>query len=448
MSQLLPIKSIKQDSALQPRAKMDTAIIDEYTESMKAGASFPPVVVFDVKGEYYLVDGYHRFLAIQGAKFDKILADIKTGTMREAILFSTGANATHGLRRTNDDKRRAVLTLLRDKEWSAWSNVQIAKASNVSDEFVRKIRAEIQAAKSGSPAVSSNVGKIPSKKVTVERSGKTYKMDTKKIGKSTEPKKEDPLPVSPYVPQPGSIEVSGKVQPSLAEQQAAKEYFSPEYLKKYPVTAACVQSECEELFQQRPGLYICKLVGMRPENIAGQKCPKERTQEPGACTSPPAPEPGIIPAPRKAPCLLLQPCPDGQDHILTDGKGKRIRCKLWSQPFTGLPKDECWLDVEARKKAKEAALGFNRASDDIDPWTGGRIIKPTANKSGLPTVSKHPLLKTRQEQDVFCTTFIDNCLTDRYHRVIRDAMQDHDDLQVPLDVLCKGLDLLAEYEGE
>jgi hypothetical protein len=35
--------------------------------------------------------------------------------------------ATHGVRRTNEDKRRAVMKLLQDAKWSTGSNREIAK---------------------------------------------------------------------------------------------------------------------------------------------------------------------------------------------------------------------------------------------------------------------------------------------------------------------------------
>jgi hypothetical protein len=38
------------------------------------------------------------------------------------VLHSAGANAMHGLRRTNADKRRTVMLLLQDEEWAAWSD--------------------------------------------------------------------------------------------------------------------------------------------------------------------------------------------------------------------------------------------------------------------------------------------------------------------------------------
>jgi DNA N-6-adenine-methyltransferase (Dam) len=54
-----------------------------------------------------------------------------------------GTNATHGLRRTNADKRRAVETLLRDEEWSKWSNREIARKCFVSSDLVDRIRKDL-----------------------------------------------------------------------------------------------------------------------------------------------------------------------------------------------------------------------------------------------------------------------------------------------------------------
>jgi hypothetical protein len=60
--------------------------------------------------------------------------------VRDAILFSVGANATHGHRRTNEDKRRAVLKLLNDREWSKWSDREIARQCSVGNKFVGDLR--------------------------------------------------------------------------------------------------------------------------------------------------------------------------------------------------------------------------------------------------------------------------------------------------------------------
>ena len=51
-------------------------------------------------------DGFHRHVAHQWAERKTILTVPNPGGLREAILYSCSANATHGLRRLNADKRR------------------------------------------------------------------------------------------------------------------------------------------------------------------------------------------------------------------------------------------------------------------------------------------------------------------------------------------------------
>lgn len=102
-----------------------------------------------------------------------IAAEVRQGTRRDAILYSVGANATHGLRRTNADKRRAVETLLRDEEWSQWSNREIARQCGVSLNLVNSMRKDLSELKVQIGAER-----------TVERNGKTYSLNTANIASS------------------------------------------------------------------------------------------------------------------------------------------------------------------------------------------------------------------------------------------------------------------------
>src|SRR5690606_22194691 len=115
----LALDLIQIDGGTQSRAALNDHVVSDYAEAIKAGASFPPVVVFYDGKKHWLADGFHRFHADAKAGHSHIPADVRQGTRRDAILHSVGANETHGLRRTRDDKRRAVLTLLMDQEWSA-----------------------------------------------------------------------------------------------------------------------------------------------------------------------------------------------------------------------------------------------------------------------------------------------------------------------------------------
>ena len=151
MTSALGLERVRLDGGTQPRAASDPATIAEYAEHMRAGDTFPPVVVFHDGTDHWLADGFHRVAACRAAGLASVAADVRQGTRRDAVLYSAGANATHGLRRSNADKRRAVLTLLGDPEWSQWSDREIARRCAVSNRFVGVVRAELAVNGSQSP---------------------------------------------------------------------------------------------------------------------------------------------------------------------------------------------------------------------------------------------------------------------------------------------------------
>jgi hypothetical protein len=136
----LAIAAIRTDGGTQTRAMLNEEQIVSYAEAMDDGAVFPPVTVFYDGTTYWLADGFHRLEATRRGSVKTIAADVRQGTRRDAILFSVGANAQHGLHRSNDDKRRAVTLLLSDSEWVKWSDREIAKACGVSPTFVGSLR--------------------------------------------------------------------------------------------------------------------------------------------------------------------------------------------------------------------------------------------------------------------------------------------------------------------
>lgn len=136
----IKLKKIKFDERLQNRVKIDTDTVKEYSDAIDAGVKLPDVTVFFDGSDYWLADGFHRYHAHNNLDILEINADVRNGTLRDAILFSVGVNAAHGLRRTNADKRKAVETLLADEEWGRWSNNEIAKRCNVSDHLVADVK--------------------------------------------------------------------------------------------------------------------------------------------------------------------------------------------------------------------------------------------------------------------------------------------------------------------
>ena len=188
----LRIDLIRIDGGTQPRAHLNPETVTEYANAMADdGCVFPPVTVFYDGADYWLADGFHRVAASKEAGFADIDADIRQGTRRDAVLFSVGANADHGLRRTNEDKRRAVLTLLNDSEWSKWSNVDIAKRCGVSDMTVLRLRPTVSPPQSGSE---------PETRTYTTKHGTVATMQVGNIGRTREPREEPPP--APQQPRP------------------------------------------------------------------------------------------------------------------------------------------------------------------------------------------------------------------------------------------------------
>lgn len=168
----LSITSIRRDATIQARVGLHEPTIHEYTDAMASGRQFPPVLVFHDGETYWLADGFHRVEAQARRGRDSIRALVCAGGRRDAILAAAGANATHGLRRTNADKRRAVALLLQDDEWSRWSDREVARRCGVSPTFVGSLRDEL----------SVHGGQMDGARRLVERGGVTYEMDTEGIG--------------------------------------------------------------------------------------------------------------------------------------------------------------------------------------------------------------------------------------------------------------------------
>lgn len=141
----LSLEQIVTDGGTQSRARLSEEVVGDYAALMDEGVDLPPVLCFYDGDRYFLADGFHRVAAAKLLEWREIEAIVCQGTRRDAVLYSTGANATHGLRRTCADKRRAVLTLLADEEWGKWSNREIARSTGVDEKLIRRIKSELSA---------------------------------------------------------------------------------------------------------------------------------------------------------------------------------------------------------------------------------------------------------------------------------------------------------------
>jgi len=132
--------AIELDTSIQCRAAIGTGVVNEYAERMNAGDTFPPVELYGTTKQSWIADGWHRVLAARQLGEDEIVATVHPGGRVDALKAALCANAVHGHRRTNADKRRAVEIALR--EFPKLSSRAIAEMCGVSDMFVGNIRAE------------------------------------------------------------------------------------------------------------------------------------------------------------------------------------------------------------------------------------------------------------------------------------------------------------------
>lgn len=187
-SDILTNKEVKQvnidlidlSGSTQSRVESNQDKVDEYAEAMQNGDNFPPVDLYFDGQRYWVGDGFHRIYACKSIGQTTVAAMVYQGTVRDALLHSVGANATHGLQRTNEDKRKAVLTLLNDEEWSKWSDRKIADKTGVTHKTVSKYRSELS-------------GEFPQTERKVTRNGTTYNVKVTNISRSNQQRKQAAL---------------------------------------------------------------------------------------------------------------------------------------------------------------------------------------------------------------------------------------------------------------
>jgi ParB-like chromosome segregation protein Spo0J len=184
---MIDISKIRIDGGTQPRQTINDTVIQEYSDAVLDGTHLPPVDIFFDGNNHWLADGFHRYFAYKKAGLNEIPALIHNGTQRDAIFFSVGANATHGLRRTKEDKIQAIRTVLDDVEYADASDNEIAKLVKLTRQTVQRLRKEMG---------------IEDKSKVVKRGDQTFKQ---------EPKKTEDKPAKPAKPakteKPATVEV-------------------------------------------------------------------------------------------------------------------------------------------------------------------------------------------------------------------------------------------------
>ena len=230
------LDDITVDPDIQTRAKISTTTVKEYADLMRTGTLLPPLVVFADAHVYRLADGFHRLAAARRANLRCIAAEVRSGGRQEALRFALGANARHGLRRTNADKRRAVEIALR--EFAVDSDRAIAELCGVGNALVSGVRRQVCESNTSTVRKGRDGKTYPAARSSKarQRSARKPPKAESANGAATSPDKTPAPATCPDTPEVGSgladpdinaVEVAPDAsmdQPPAAEERATSEH--------------------------------------------------------------------------------------------------------------------------------------------------------------------------------------------------------------------------------
>lgn len=287
----LPLDEIILDERCQARADVDHDAVQEYRSAYEAGTELPPIRVFLVSGKAYLVDGFHRLPAALNAGKRWLRCEIVgEGTIDQAIWHASAVNQSHGVRRTNADKRRAVRIALQTEIGMEQSSRVIAEHVGVSHVFVERVRDEIEAEQRSARQVETDTTSEARKRIG--RDGKSYtakpprQVETVTTSEAKEPISSEADPIeeasstkgqeADFLPAYGAELVTvakalaevrralrGRGLPLALEQRLAEAIQNAEGIARYAVPEACPRCEGE-------GCEKCRGAGWMPRAEAEQ----------------------------------------------------------------------------------------------------------------------------------------------------------------------------------
>jgi len=213
----LEISKIERDAELQARVGLNAEVVKEYADQMSAGATFPPVLVFERPGAFALVDGFHRIAAREMLGLTTVLAETREGSREDAVWYGLTVNQKHGLRRSNDDKHRCVVRALTHRRAQMLSDRQLASHCGVHHYTVSRIRQQLE---------QSHLIEVADTRV-VTRGGVSYRQRV-----HNRKKRSPGVTAEARAPQDGSAAVTK----APAEAEAAVERLEPVTCASLPAT--------------------------------------------------------------------------------------------------------------------------------------------------------------------------------------------------------------------
>jgi hypothetical protein len=133
----------------QVRAGLDLDWVKIIAQGIVNGDAIPPVVVWRVVGRDNLLlgDGFHRHAAHVRLGLKSIRAQIREGTLEDALLSSLDTNTAkyHRGRKFEDaDRRNTIELMIRNEEFRVWPDGQIGRRCGVTGGTVYAARVRLR----------------------------------------------------------------------------------------------------------------------------------------------------------------------------------------------------------------------------------------------------------------------------------------------------------------
>jgi hypothetical protein len=140
------VAALNREAGTKPRVALDAQVVKDYALAMRLGEVFPPVMAITDGETYWLIDGYHRVAALALNGTTSVVVAYTRGTFEDALWESCAVNKTHGLHRSNEDKRQSVERALSTERGARLSDRQVARFCGVHHDTVGRIRRSLETA--------------------------------------------------------------------------------------------------------------------------------------------------------------------------------------------------------------------------------------------------------------------------------------------------------------
>jgi DNA repair exonuclease SbcCD ATPase subunit len=111
---------------------------------LQEAKELPAVTVYEDDHGCWLADGLHRLEARRRLGYSDILADVRPGTERDAMLYAFSANVRHGLASNRADRKQVAKIMLEDEEWKEFPNRKIGEICGLSHTTIGALRNSLE----------------------------------------------------------------------------------------------------------------------------------------------------------------------------------------------------------------------------------------------------------------------------------------------------------------